>query len=75
MSALTVALRDASFFRNPGTNGGRSYHVIVTRADGSRGPACGIIMHNEDTEQTTRGLLESEKCQRNGCRQRFEAES
>lgn len=48
-------------------------HAIVDRKDGTRGPACGIMFHCEDTEEPARGLLESEKCRRPGCRHAFAA--
>lgn len=65
MAELIAALRNASF-------GSLQYHAIVDRADGSRGPACGLPSHDDSTEEYASGLLNTEKCGRSGCRQAFE---
>lgn len=74
---LIAARRDATFYANPSGFGNNPrptvMHAIVTRKDGSRGPACGIPLHDEDTEEPASGLLETEKCSRPGCRHAFAA--
>ncbi|MDQ1090638.1 hypothetical protein QE400_000051 [Xanthomonas sacchari] len=75
MGELTAARRDASAYANPAGHGRNptptKMHAIISRKDGSRGPACGIWSHDETTEEPASGLLESEKCAKPGCRSEF----
>lgn len=75
MSGLVAARRDCSFYANPAGFGSNprpsKMHAIVDRKDGSRGPACGYPFHDETTEESAAGLLESEKCERPGCKKAF----
>lgn len=45
------------------------YHVIVNGR-----PACGVGSPIPGTEEPAQSLLSSERCERSGCRQHFEAD-
>ncbi len=75
MYELMAALRDATFYARPSGYGHNprapKYHAIVTRKDGTRGPACGIPFHLDDCEEPAIGTIPSERCGRPGCRKAF----
>lgn len=70
MAELMAAQRDHSFDDRPRRGKTWLFHALVER-DGRKSIACGDGPHIDNTEELAAGLLESEKCQRSGCRQAF----
>lgn len=74
---LMAARRDASVYRAPSGHGHAirppKLHAIVVRRDGTRGPACGIPFHVEQTEEPAAGVAEGRRCSAPGCRAAYRA--
>lgn len=70
-----AALRDCSFYACPSGFGANprppKYHVIIERPNSrwdARGPACGIPMHNEETETPASAVSLRSRCAKPGCK-------
>jgi hypothetical protein len=71
---LQAAMRDASFDARPRRGVGLTFHALVVR-DGYLSIACGDGMPLIDSIESARGLMDTEKCRRSGCRQAFEKDA